>query len=188
MVLLVILNPQSSNAQVQVDETEKSTHSISCDIQTEGREWNRTAGATVLGKIENLTGGPLNVEVIPILYLSSKTSNEPSDRFWAPVDLFHDGPLATERRPLDAKGRAEAIRPRPIRLQFKSKGEIFNFRIEAGNALWAREISSVWPSLNLFSAVKSGVYELQMVLGTYDGIAKSKEVAIQIDVGRTEPR
>jgi hypothetical protein len=142
----------------------------------------------VLGKIENLTAGPLNVEVVPILYLSSKTSSDPSDRFWAPVDLLHDGPLTTERRPLGAKGRAVAIKPRPIRLQFKSKGEIFSFRIEAGNALWAKEISSVWPSLNLFSAVKSGAYELQMVLETDDGIAKSKEVAIQIDVGRTEAR
>jgi hypothetical protein len=142
----------------------------------------------VLGKIENLTGGPLNVEVVPLLYLSSETSNEPSDRFWARVELFHDRPLTTDRRPLDAKGRAVAIRARPIRLRFKSKGEIFNFRIDAGNALWAKEISSVWPSLNLFSAVKSGVYELQMVLETNDGIAKSREVAIQIDAGRAEAR
>jgi hypothetical protein len=142
----------------------------------------------VLGKIENLTPGSLDVEVVPILYLSSKTSNEPGDRFWAPVDLFHDGPLTTDRRPLNAKGRAVAIKARPIRLQFKNKGEIFSFRIDARNALWAKENSSVWPSLNLFSAVNSGAYELQMVLETDDGIAKSKEVAIQIDVGRTEAR
>jgi hypothetical protein len=142
----------------------------------------------VLGRIENLTRGPLSVEVVPILYLSSTTSSEPTERFWAPVDLLHDGPLATDKRPLDAKGTAVAIKPRPIQLRFKSKGEIFDFRIDAGNALWAKEISSVWPSLNLFSAVKSGVYELQMVLRTYDGIAKSREVAIQIDVGRAEAR
>jgi hypothetical protein len=62
------------------------------------------------------------------------------------------------------------------------------FRIDARNALWDKEISSIWPSLTLFNAVKPGVYDLQMVLKTGGGIAKSKEVTIQIDVRGTEAR
>jgi hypothetical protein len=181
MLLLLLAHAASSNAQVEIEKTVRFTHAISCDIQIEHPEWNRTVEDVVLVKIENLTDNPLGVEVVPVLHLSSRTSNGTGDRFWAPVDLFHNGPLTTERHLLDARGNAVAIKPRPIRLQFRNKGQVLTFRIDARNALWDKEISSVWPSLKLFSTVKTGIYELQMELETSDGNARSKEVTIHID-------
>ena len=178
LVVLLLVRAASSNAQVEIERTVRFAHSISCDIQIEHPEWNRTVEDAVLVKIRNLTDNRLGVEVTPVLHLSSRTSSGVGGRFWAPVDLLHNSPLTTER---GAKENGETITPRPIRLQFRGKGEVLSFRIDARNALWAMEISSRWPSLKLFSFVKTGIYELQMELETSGGIAKSNEVTIHID-------
>jgi hypothetical protein len=178
LVLLLLTHAASSNAQVEIEKTVRFTHAISCDIEIEHPEWNRTVEDVVLVRTKNLTHDPLGVEVMPVLYLSSRTSSGVDGRFWAPVDLFHNGPLTTER---GAKENGETITPRRIRLQFRDQGEVLTFRIDARNALWDREISSFWPSHKLFSFVKTGIYELRMELETSDGIAKSKEVTIHID-------
>ena len=141
----------------------------------------------VAGKIENLVKGPLELELVPELYLSSKSSNAWGDSFWAPVDLFHDAPLATDRRPTDKKGLGVAIETRPIRLRLQ-QSETVNFKIDARHVRWAKRISSVWPSFNLFSAVKSDVYDLQLVLQTNSGTVSSNKVVVKIDVSKSPPQ
>ncbi len=183
-ILLLLSYPTRSDAQLPLEPRETPDHSIRCTIQTERQEWNRNADAVVVGKIENLTEEPLELELVPELYLSSKTSNALGDIFWAPVDLFHDAPLATDRKPIDKKDLGESIETPPIRLRLQ-KDETVNFKIDARHVKWAQQISSAWPSFNLFSTVKSDVYDLQLVLETNSGTAKSNKVAVTIDVSKT---
>ena len=49
-----------------------------------------------------------------------------------------------------------------VLLQFKNGGETIPFRVDAENLLWAKAISSVWPSQELFNIIKSGDYDLQI--------------------------
>jgi hypothetical protein len=104
------------------------------------------------------------------------------DKFWAPVDLFHGNPIDTDKR--DVGGVGVSIEARPIRLQFKNKDDKIDFRIDAQHLLWAKEISSVWPSSALFSTVKSGDYDLQLVLETDKGRVESSKVKISIDASK----
>jgi hypothetical protein len=152
-------------------------------IKTERQQWSRNDDAVVVGKIENLTDQPLELELVPELYLSSKTSTALADIFWAPVDIFHDAPLATDRKPTDNKGLGVSIETRPIRLRLQ-KDETVNFRIDARHVNWAQQISSVWPSFDLFSTVKSDVYDLQLALETNTGTARSNKVAVTIDASK----
>ena len=183
-ILLFLSQPTRSDAQLPLEPQEKPDHSIRCTIETERQEWSRNAPAVVVGKIENLTEETLELELVPGLLLSSKTSNALGDIFWAPVDPFHDAPLATDSKPTDKKGLGESIETRPIRLRLQ-KGERVNFKIDARHARWAQQISSVWPSFDLFSTVKSDVYDLQLVLETNSGTAKSNKVAVTIDVSKS---
>jgi hypothetical protein len=181
---LLACGSTASIAQTQVEEKYELNHDIRCIIQTELPQWNLTTPAVVSGTIENLTDGPLEVEVDPELNLSSRTSSEMRDRFWAPVDLFHDRPQDTDRRALDAGGKAIGINTRPILLQFKNKGDKIDFRVDAQHLLWAREISSVWPDSALFSTVNSDDYDLQLVLETGTGRVESPKVKISIDANK----
>jgi hypothetical protein len=92
-ILLLLSYPTQCDAQLQLEPRETPDHSIRCTIQTERQEWKRNADAVVVGKIANLTEEPLELELVPELYLSSKTANALGDTFWAPVDLFLDAPL-----------------------------------------------------------------------------------------------
>src|SRR5712671_6739091 len=143
-------------AQTKVEERREINHNIRCTIQVQDQEWTPAAPAIVRGKVENLTEGSLEIHVQPILYLSSKTSGAERDKYWAPVDLLRDGPLPIDRRPMDQKGDVVSIKALPIILTFKNKGESIDFRIDARHILWEREISSVWPSRELFAAVELG--------------------------------
>jgi hypothetical protein len=78
-----------------------------------------------------------------------------------------------------------SIEPRPIHLQFKDKGDKIDFRIDVQHLLWAKEISSVWPSSSLFSTVKSGDYDLQLVMETENGRVGSAKVKISIDASKS---
>jgi hypothetical protein len=134
----------------------------------------------VRGKVENLTEGSLEIHVQPILYLSSKTSSAERDKYWAPVDLFQGDPLPTVKRPMDQKGEVVAIKALPITLTFNKKGESIDFRIDARHVLWEREISSVWPSRELFAAVEPGSYDLHLVLETKSGDSESANAAVVV--------
>ena len=107
VILLLLSYPTRSDAQLPLEPRETPDYCIKCTIQIERQEWNRGADAVVVGKIENCTEEPLELELVPELYLSSKTSNALGDIFWAPVDLFHDAPLATDRKPTDKKSLAK---------------------------------------------------------------------------------
>src|SRR5579864_1715433 len=133
-------------AQTRVEEHRQNNHEIRCTIQVQDREWTQAAPAIVHGKVENLTESSLELNVEPILYLSSKTSSAARDNYWAPVDLFHDSPLSIDKRPMDQKGEVVGIKTLPIKLTFNKKGESIDFRIDARHVFWEREISSVWPS------------------------------------------
>ena len=167
-------------AQTKVEEHPAINHSIRCALEVQDQKWTSAAPAVVRGKIENLTEGPLEVYVQPFLYLSSKTSSAERDKYWAPVDLFRDGPLPVDKRPLGQKGEGVAIKAIPIKLTFKSKHEVADFRIDARHVLWEREISSVWPSRDLFAAVEPGSYDLRLALETKSGDCESASAAVVV--------
>jgi hypothetical protein len=178
-VTLVLAAQLVGEAQTRVEEQQKINHNIGCTIQVQDLKWTPAIPAIVRGKIENLGDDSLEVQLQPILYLSSKTSSAERDKYWAPVDLFRDGPLLTDKRPMDQKGEVVAIKPIPIKLTFK-KGEAVEFRIDARHMLWDREISSTWPSRELFASVEPGAYDLQLVLETEGGESKSAKVMVFI--------
>jgi len=182
--LLLAYGSTELPAQNPVEEKHAVNHDIRCVIQTERGQWNRTTEAVVFGTIENETDGPLELEVDPALYLSSRTSSEMGDKYWAPADFLHDKPISTKKHAIGADKKAEGIEPVPIRLQFKSKGDKIDFRIDAQHPLWAKVISSVWPSSHLFSTVKSDEYDLQLVLETDSGRVESPKVKVSIDASK----
>jgi Zn-dependent M28 family amino/carboxypeptidase len=77
-------------------------------------------------------------------------------------------------------GPADAIRARAIPLKFQKKGESISFRIDAQDVLWAREISSIWPSEKLFAAVEPGLYDIQLVLESESGDSESEKLPITV--------
>jgi hypothetical protein len=185
---LLTYNAAQSLAQTAVEEKHQFNHDIRCVIQTERGEWNRTNKAVVSGTIENLVDGPLEMDVDPTLYLSSRTASEMGDKYWAPADLLHDRPISIETHALSADKQAEGIQPVPIHLRFKNKDDKIDFRIDAQHLLWAKVISSVWPSLKLFTTVKSDKYDLQLVLETDNGKVESPKVIVSIDASKTPKR
>jgi hypothetical protein len=179
--LLIACGAVGLPAQIAVKEKHKVNNDVRCVIRTEQRQWNRNGETVVSGTIENLTDGPLDLDVDSTFYLSSRTSSEMGDRYWAPADLLHGRPVSMKKHPITADKKVEGIEPVPIHLRFSSKGDKIDFRIDAQHLLWAKEISSVWPSSAFFSTVKSDVYDLQLVLETRSGLAESPKVTISID-------
>ena len=179
--LMLACSAAGTSAQTRVGDQDEANHDIRIVIHTECPYWNRTTETVVSGTVENLTDRALELSVDPALYLSSKTSNEMRDTFWAPVDLLHDRPISTDKKAISADGKVESIESRPILLRFKNKGETINFRIDARHLLWAMAISSVWPSQEFFNTVKSDVYALQLVMETHNGRVESPKVEISID-------
>jgi hypothetical protein len=171
-------------AQIPVEEKQPLNHDIRCVIQTERGQWKRTTEAVVFGTIENETDGPLELEVDPVIYLSSRTSSEMGDKYWAPTDLLHDKPISTEKHAIGAGKEAEGIEAVPIRLLFKAKGDKIDFRVDARHLLWAKVIWSGWPSSALFGIVKSDDYDLQVVLETDNGRVESSKVHVSIDTSK----
>jgi hypothetical protein len=94
---------------------------VRCLIQTERPQWNRNTETVISGTIENLTDGPLQLEVYPGLSLTSRASSELGDGFWAPVDLLRDTPLATNKRSIGEDGKAVDIEPRQFCLSSRPK-------------------------------------------------------------------
>jgi hypothetical protein len=172
--------------QTRVEEKHKLNHDIRRAIQAEHRQWNRNTETIISGTIENLTDGPLDLNVDPAFYLSSRTTSEMADKFWAPADVLNDRPIGLEKA--DVGGAAVSIEPRSIHLQFKNGGDKVDFRVDAQQLLWAEEISSVWPHSGLFSTVKSDEYDLQLVMETDNGRVESPKVKISIDASRPPQR
>jgi hypothetical protein len=81
-----------------------------------------------------------------------------------------------------------SIESRPILLQFKKKGDSISFKFDARHTLWARQISSVWPSESLLSAIESADYSLQLVLEADEGKSESQKLRIQIDSLKSEKK
>jgi hypothetical protein len=175
---VALLLVAQATAQIKVDAPRKTNHDIRCSIQVDP-VWRPTAPVLLRGKIENLTFGPLTAEVRPILYLSSKTSKAERDKYWGPVDLLRDGPLGLDKKPMDPKGEVLAIKALPIKLVFTGLQSI-DFSIDVRHVLWDREISSVWPSRGLFSAVDPGAYDLRLALEADTGDIESGSVAVQV--------
>jgi hypothetical protein len=182
-IALILAARAAGMAQTRVEEHREINHNIRCTIQVEDRDWIPATPAIVHGKIENLTEGPLEIQVQPILYLSSKTSSAERDKYWGPVDLLRDGPLLVDKRPIDQKGDVIAMKPLPMKLTFSKKNESTDFRIDARHVLWEREISSVWPSRDLFAAVDPGSYDLRLVLKTKSGDSVSANVTVVVGAG-----
>jgi len=79
---------------------------------------------------------------------------------------------------------ATSIEARPITVKFKTKGGKLDFRVDAKDVLWAKQISSVWPSSGFFETVKTGEYDLQLVLDTGHGLAQSSKLHIWVDAAK----
>ena len=150
LTLALAFHPAMMTAQSKVEQTTKTNRVVRCVIYAERSDWKPTEPAVIAGEIENAFDGPLEIKVVPVLYLSSTTSDALRDRYWSPVDLFHDAALSTDRQAIDPKATAISIKSRSILLQFKKKGDIVKFSY-ARHTLWDRQISSVWPSRSLFS-------------------------------------
>jgi hypothetical protein len=179
-VALLFVNCPRVFAQVAIEEQHKFNHDIRCVIRTEHQQWDRTSETLLYGTVENLSDGPIELDVDPALYLSSRTSSAMGDNYWAPVDLLHDSPISTNKQPI-AGGAGVAIQTRPIRLRFKNKGEKIDFRLDARHLLWAKTIWSGWPSSAFFSIVKADDYDLQLVLETDKGRVESMKVKLSVN-------
>jgi hypothetical protein len=164
--------------QTKVEENQRFNHDIGCEIQVEHRQWNRNSETAVSGTIENLNDGDLELDVNPTFYLSPRAPGETGDKYWAPADVLHDSPIAINKN-------GGGIEPRPIHLRFKNKGDKIDFRVDAQHLLWAKVISSVWPSSSLFSTVKTGDYDLQLVMETENGRVGSAQVKVSPDVSKS---
>ena len=180
LALLLVSHAAGLSAQTRVPEMKAVNPNIRCTIRSESHNWNPAVPAVVTGTIENLSDGPLNIAVGPTLYLSPYPPTAQQDAYWAPVDVLNDSPLRLDKRPIGAKGKAEAIKPRLLQLKFKNKGDSIDFRIDAQHVLWDRVISSVWPSRRLFTVVQPGAYEVRLVLGSENGESKSNRERIAI--------
>jgi len=178
-VALLFVHSPRVFAQVAIEEQRKFNHDIRCVIRTE-HQWDRASETLLYGTVENLSNGPLELDVDPALYLSSRTSSAMGDNYWAPVDLLHDSPISTNKQPI-AGGTGVAIQARPIRLRFKNKGEKIDFRLDPRHLLWAKTIWSGWPSTAFFSIVKSDYYDLQLVLETDKGRVESLKVKVSVN-------
>src|ERR1700688_2065114 len=62
-LIAVLFSPGESSTQTAVVEKHQFNHDIGCVIQTERNKWNRTTDAVISGTLENLTDGPLAVEL-----------------------------------------------------------------------------------------------------------------------------
>lgn len=186
-IVLSLLSQSVARAQTRVEEHRKTNSSLRCTIEVQNPVWSPTTPAIVRVKVENLSDGALEVRIRPILHLSSKTSNTERDKYWAPVDLLRDAPLDINRHPVDQKGTAIAIKPIPITLAFNSKAQSFNFSIDAQRVRWDKEISSVWPSRELFATVDAGTYNLRLVLETETDEIASPSVSVQIGEDKPKP-
>ena len=182
-VALLLVARSGETAQIRVDAPRKTNHDIRLSVQVEDPLWKPTAPVLLRGKIENLTFGPLVADAVPVLYLSSRTSKAERDKYWGPVDLLRDGPLGLDKTLMDPKGEVLAIKALPIKLVFTSLQSI-DFSIDVRHVLWDRDISSVWPSRELFAAVDPGAYDLRLVLETDTGDSESAPIAVQIDEKR----
>jgi len=185
-VALLLASQVAVGAQTEVPQRRGTNPYIRCVIQAQRSEWNPAAQAVLTGRIENLSDSPLEIAVEPILYLSPQPGGAQRNRYWSPVDVLNDRPLGVNRHSMGPKGEAEAIEARPIHLMFRKKGDSVDFRIDARHLLWAREVSSVWPSLELFTVVAPGTYGLRLVLGTESGDSESND--IKIVVAATRPK
>ena len=175
--------PAMTTAQTKVEQQNPPSRVIRCLIDTERRDWKSNEPAIVTGQIESLFDGLVEVKIVPVLYLSSATSDALRATYWSPVDVLHDTALSTNRQVIGPKAKAKAIsiESHPILLQFKKKGDSIKFKFDARHTLWARQISSVWPSESLFSVIESGAYNLQLVLEADEGNSESQKLRIQID-------
>lgn len=178
-IALSLLVTSVAGAQTRVEEHRKAKNNLRCTIQVENPMWGQTTPAIVRVMVENLSENALEVRIYPALQLSSRISNAERDKYWGPVDLLRDGPLDVSKQPV-GKGSAVAIKPIPITLAFSTKMQSFNFSIDAQRVRWAREISSVWPSQELFATVDPGTYNLRLVLGTGTDEIASQIVTVQI--------
>lgn len=178
LVLLLPFQVAPLNSQTPVVEKKSPNPDIRCSIEVDNREWKREGTALITGTIENLLDGPLEVAVTPTLYLS-RPSFPREDLFWAPVDVLQDRPLSLDKRAIGLKSEGVAIRPNTLPLSFK-KGDSIHFRLDANHILWARTISSVWPSMNLFAVVKPGTYDVRLVLESERGESSSNPVKVVV--------
>jgi hypothetical protein len=119
---------------------------------------------------------------LPTLYLSSRTSSELRAKFWAPLDLLHDSPIATDRHQVGRGG--VSIEMLPVYLRFGKTDDTVDFKVDAQHLLCAREISSVWPQSPFFGTVTSDDYDMQLVLETPNGRVESPVLKVRIDSSR----
>jgi hypothetical protein len=137
------------------------------------------------GGVTNLSDHSASYTVEPTLLLRSK--NPDGDSYWSPVDVFHDVPLATSVRAI-GKGskQAKLIQPLAIPLKFDEGHQEVKFHVDASHLLWAKQISSLWPSQQLFSAVTPGHYSLTLLLRTNRGDCETAQVNVTLNTTPAE--
>jgi hypothetical protein len=104
--------PLIATAQTKVEQQNPPSRVIRCVIETERRDWKSNEPAIVAGQIESLFDGPVEVKVVPVLYVSSATSDALRATYWSPVDVLHDTALSTDRQVIGPKANAKQSQSR----------------------------------------------------------------------------
>jgi len=173
-VLFVFLH--ATYAQKNIEMAKVPNTDIACAITIENSLWQPNSPALVRGVVTNVSQHPAAFMVEPTLLLTPKSPE--GDSYWSPVDIFRGVPLGTITRSVGKQ--AQTIQPRSIPLKFSKGAQEIQFQIDASSLFWAKQISSVWPSQRLFSAVSPGAYSLTLLLGTNHGDCETPRVDVTL--------
>jgi hypothetical protein len=138
--------------------------SMKCTVRTRDVSWRATdVAATVIVEFE--AAGASELSVTPSLHLIAlpKRTGPSQKEYWAPFAL--------------ATGASTNVTQKLT----PSSGEKVSVRVIPGRLLWARTVSSVWPSKSFRSAVPPGRYALQAQVEVNSArTVYSNEVAITV--------
>src|SRR5262245_40909858 len=143
---------------------EQRSSVIDCTIQTSQLNWRHNEEATVSVQIR--VQGVSEITALPSLLLTTvqKTSEPIQGAYWAPFDIT-TGSSTKKSQKMQSTGETN---PRSLRLV-------------PSRLLWARTISSVWPSQTLTKTVPPGKYRLQVQFELEAGkTVSSNELEISI--------
>ncbi len=91
---------------------------------------------------------------------------------WAPIDLAHDAPVATQ-----PSGIAHNMVKQSLRIEANSEKD---FTLHATNMKWEHRASSTWPAQDLFKLASPVRYDLVLALTMADSNLESKRVSVTL--------
>jgi hypothetical protein len=175
LIVAVVLLARLAAAQIVAENKLPLENRIDCVISAVEANWRNNADTLIHIRLKNRTDETLETEFNATLYLTPDSKVQPVP-FWSPIDLAHDMPAPTDRK---QSGRAVSIKLKMQSLRITPRGES-EFTIHAANVKWQREISSIWPDLDLMKIAPVGGYSLKLVLDTQAGSMESNTIKVAI--------